>query len=81
MHLAERHAALRAAAGLLLGLALRELAIDLAEIVAPLVRRALLRHLLVERDELQQLLRHIPDLASDERNRRFRAPLSSDTNL
>src|SRR5262245_34403246 len=58
MDLAEGDTALRAAAGLLLGGPGRELAIDLGEILAPLRRSALLRHCLVARHELQELLRH-----------------------
>ena len=57
MRLAIGHAALAATAGLLGGLHLGEFAVDLVEILAPLLGRAFFGHLPPERDEFQHFLR------------------------
>ena len=58
MDLAERHAALGAAPGLLGRAGAVEFAIDLAEILAPVGRRPLVGHASVDLDELQHLVWH-----------------------
>ena len=58
MHLAERHAALRAAAGLLGRLLAGELAIDLVEVVGAFRSVPAFGQLLLKADELQHTLGH-----------------------
>ena len=64
MDLAEGHAALRAASGLGLGLALVESGIDLPEIPAPAAGGPLGRHFPPDRDECQHLRGHRPGVPS-----------------
>jgi hypothetical protein len=58
VHLAEGHAALRAAPGLLFGPRLAELAVDLAEVMAALARIALFRRAPFSVNETKHFLGH-----------------------
>ncbi len=62
MNLAEGHAALRAAAGLLPGALGGEFGIDLVEVAAARLGLPLLGHLLLEMDEFGQAARHLVPL-------------------
>ncbi len=63
MDLAERNSALRAAARLCFRLGALEFTEDFAEVARALSRLTLLRHGLLDRDELQRLLNHGRSLA------------------
>ncbi len=58
--LAERHAALRAARSLLLGLGVDEVGVDLVEVMRALVRATLLGHVALDCDKLEHALGHRP---------------------